>query len=210
MTIAVIGTGNMGTAIARRLARSGHLVLIGGRNLEKARGLARDVGAGAKGTDVTSALAKVNMAFLALPFDAVAPVLSAAGDLTGKVLVDITNPITPDYMSLTIGHTTSAAEEIQKLAVGAQVVKAFNTVFSSVLASPEATGRAPQVFTAADNREVEAEVASTIRSMGFEPIYGGPLKNARYLEPLGELNIHLGYALGNGTMISPAWRGLAA
>lgn len=210
MAIAVIGAGNMGKGLAQRLAHAGQAVLIGARDADKARSLAWEIGAGAEGFDAPTALAKADMAFLALPFDAVALVLNAAGNLAGKILVDITNPITPDYMSLTIGHTTSAAEEIQKIAAGAKVVKAFNTIFASVLVSPEATGQAPQVFTAADDREAEAEVASTIRAMGFEPVHGGPLKNARYLEPLGELNIHLGYALGNGTMISPAWRGLAA
>mgnify|MGYP002653167167 CR=1 FL=1 len=73
--------------------------------------------------------------------------LKGAGDLTGKIVVDISNPITPDYKALVVGHTTSAAEEIQKLVPGARVVKAFNTIFAQLLPA-EARGAASGVINA--------------------------------------------------------------
>lgn len=207
MNIAVIGTGNMATAIAERLVASGRSVLIGGRDIDKARALANAIGDRARAVTIGAALAEASIAFLAVPYDAVG---GCVKELAGaaKILVDITNPITPDYMGLTLGHTTSAAEEIQKLVPNARVVKAFNTLFAAVVKNPESLGRTPQVFIAADDQEAEGTVAQLIRDMGFAPIYAGPLANARFLEPVAELNIHLGYALGHGTTIAPAWTGL--
>jgi len=109
-------------------------------------------------------------------------------------------------MALTIGHTTSAAEEIAKLAPGAHIVKAFNTVFWQALPFEVRRGNpAVQVLLAGDDADAKKAVAALVTDLEFEPIDAGPLMNARYVEPVGELNIHLGYALGWGTAISPAW-----
>ena len=144
---------------------------------------------------------------LAVPFDAAADVISAAGDLSGKTLVDITNPMTADYSALTIGHSTSAAEEIQKLAPTAKVVKAFNTVFASVLqAGGKVAGRPATVFVAGDDAEARKTVSDLAVSAGLEAIETGGLTSARYLEPLAGLNIALAYGLGQGTDIAPTWQ----
>jgi hypothetical protein len=120
----------------------------------------------------------------------VVPALKSLGDLTGKVVVDITNPLTPDYMGLTVGHSTSAAEEIAKAVPGAQVVKAFNTVFAQILADgPELQGKRVPVFYATDRKQAGETVRVLIESTGFAPVNAGPLKNARYLEPVAGLNI---------------------
>jgi predicted dinucleotide-binding enzyme len=142
---------------------------------------------------------------LALPYQAVAPVLAEAGDLKGKILIDITNPITADYKELLLGHTTSASEEIQKLAGGAHVVKAFNTIFAGLI-SPEArTGKTLQVFVAGDDEDATAKVRKLAETLSFEPINAGPLSNSRFLEPIGEMNIHFGFFLGMGPTVAPAW-----
>ena len=127
--------------------------------------------------------------------------LRAAGDLTGKTIIDITNPLTPDMSGLSVGHTTSSAEEIQKSVPGARVVKAFNTVFAKVLGG---TGRA-QVFYAGDDAAAKDAVRALIESAGLEAVDAGPLANARQLEPLGLLTIYFGYAAGRGTGIAPAF-----
>ena len=144
---------------------------------------------------------------LATGYADAAGALDAVGDLAGKVLIDITNPLTADYMGLTLGHTTSAAEEIAKACPGAEVVKAFNTVFAQVLddGADFGSGRQVSVFLASDSERAKAATRSLAESMGFAAVDAGGLKNARYLEPLAGLNIYLGYGAGWGTSIAPAW-----
>ncbi|RYE82571.1 MAG: oxidoreductase, partial [Hyphomicrobiales bacterium] len=134
-TIAILGLGNMGKGLAKRLDSRADLVLAS-RN-------------GA--TSYEAAVAKADIVVLALPFDAA---LEVAGtlDLAGKVVVDMTNPVKADFSGLSIGHSTSAAEEIAAVAKGARVVKAFNTIFASLFDTPaSATANVP-VFVAGDDR----------------------------------------------------------
>lgn len=147
------------------------------------------------------------MIVLATAFDDAIAALRAVGNLQGKVVIDITNPLTADFMGLTIGHSTSAAEEIAKAFPGAQVVKAFNTVFAQVLANGGdfGGGRQVSVFLAGDSETAKAAAGRLAESMGFLTIDAGGLKNARYLEPLAGLNIYLGYGAGHGTSIAPTF-----
>lgn len=125
------------------------------------------------------------------------------------MIIDITNPLTADYMGLTIGHSTSAAEEIAAALPGANVVKAFNTVFAQVLAEgPTLEGAQVPVYYATDSERARQTARVLIDSIGFLPVDAGPLKNARYLEPLGGLNIYFGYGAGHGTTVAPAWIGI--
>jgi predicted dinucleotide-binding enzyme len=206
MKITLIGSGNMGSAPATQIAKAGHALVITGRNADKAKELARTTGAvfkdhpAAEGADVV-------VVATAYP-DAVAA-LGSAGDLKGKVIVDITNPLTADYTGLTIGHSTSAAEEIQKAFPGAKVVKAFNTVFAQVIAGgAKLAGATVPVYFAGDDAAAKETVKALIQSTGFAPVDAGGLRNARYLEPLAGLNIYFGYGAGRGTAIAPAWIGM--
>jgi predicted dinucleotide-binding enzyme len=131
MTVAIIGSGKMGSGFARLLASKGFDIAIGNKNPEKAVALAKEIGAKVKGGSVKDAVSQADVIFLAVKYDDAAEALKAAGDLTNKVVIDISNPIPADFKGLTIGHSTSAAEEIQKLTPGAKVVKAFNTIFAS-------------------------------------------------------------------------------
>jgi predicted dinucleotide-binding enzyme len=109
-----------------------------------------------------------------------------------------------------VGHTTSAAEEIQRAVPGVRIVKAFNTVFSAVLGSQLGGDSKVQVFYAGNDEGAKDTVRRLIEGIGFEPVDGGPLANARYLEPLGMLNIWLGYMGGRGTNIAPRWDTVAS
>ena len=103
--------------------------------------------------------------------------------------------------------TTSAVEEIQKLAPAAKVVKAFNTVFAFVLqAGSMAAGSPVTVFVAGDDADARKSVSDLAASVGLEAIETGGLASARYLEPLAGLNIALAYGLGHGTDIAPTWQ----
>ena len=203
MNITVIGSGSMGSGLVKQLSGAGHRVLVIGRDAAKADALARRHGASA----VSAAEAAASdVIFVATGYADAVAALQALGRLEGKVVVDVTNPLTADYMGLTVGHTASAAEEIARELPAARVVKAFNTIFAQVLDDGARLGGQPvPVFVAGDAAEAKSVVASIARSMGFDVIDAGGLKNARYLEPLAGLNIYLGYGAGLGTGIAPAW-----
>ena len=205
MKVAIIGTGNMGAGLASTLAGAGHEVTIGARDLIKAAALADKVGRGAVGGGIAAAAKLADVVVLALPFGAAADAIKLAGDLAGKIVVDISNPISADFKELVIGHTTSAAEEIQKLAPQARVVKAFNTIFAQLLAPESRQGKRLQVFVAGDDASAKAAVSELAKSAGFEAVEAGQLTNSRFLEPIGEMNIHFGYFLGKGPAVAPAW-----
>ena len=205
MQVAVIGTGNMGSGLASILAQAKHEVTIGSRDMAKAATLASQIGHGAVGGDIEAAVKMADVVILAIPFPFAEETLKAAGDLSKKIIIDISNPITPDFQSLLIGHTTSAAEEIQKLAPAAKVVKAFNTIFAQLLPTEARAGKTLQVFVAADDAGAKAEVSALVKSLGFDAVDAGPLINSRFIEPIGEMNIHFGYFLGWGPVSAPMW-----
>ncbi|MBX5162943.1 MULTISPECIES: NADPH-dependent F420 reductase [unclassified Rhizobium] len=200
MKTAIIGTGNMGAGLARRLAGKRELILAS-RNEAAAKSLAEEIGA--TSAPISSAVAEADILVLALPY---ASALEFAGTaaLQGKIVVDMTNPLKPDFSGLLFGHDTSAAEEIQHRATGAKVVKAFNTIFAELFAaSPKHTSTIP-VFLAGDDDAVDTS-AALVKDADFAVEKTGSLDAARLLEPLGMLNIRLGYGLGRGTGIAPKW-----
>lgn len=205
MKVAVIGTGNMGSGFARAFAARGIDVVIGHRDPAKAASLAAEIGSKVEGGGIAAAVKLADIVLLALPYQAAASVLTEAGDLTGKILIDISNPISADYKELLLGHTTSAAEEIQKLAGGAHVIKAFNTIFAGLVAPEAREGKTLQVFVAGDDEGAAAKVRDLAEKLSFEAINAGPLSNSRFLEPIGEMNIHFGFFLGMGPTVAPAW-----
>lgn len=205
MKILVIGTGNMGSAFVQQLTRAGHKVSVTGRDFAKAAQVASRHGA--RALPVQGAASGNEIVILATGYAQAVDALRAATPDAGQIVVDITNPLTADYMGLTIGHTTSAAEEIARAVPNVRLVKAFNTVFAQLLAAgPDlGAGRRVTTFLAGDDVPAKEAVTAMARSMGFEVIDTGTLKNARYLEPLAGLNIYLGYGAGLGTGIAPTW-----
>lgn len=207
MNITIIGAGNMSAGLTKQLANAGHQIRVTARSHDKAQALASSY-PNVTAVPAAEALGQSEVVIVATGYADAAAALHSLGDLKGKVVVDITNPLTADYMGLTIGHATSAAEEIARAVPGAEVVKAFNTVFAQVLANgPELAGEQVQVFFATDGERARQTIKALIESIGFQPVDAGGLKNARYLEPLAGLNIYLGYGAGRGTAIAPAWIG---
>jgi len=206
MKITVIGAGNMGSAFVKQLTRAGHQVSVTARDANKAAQVAA-TNPGAKAVAVAGSAAGADAVILATAYGDAVSALKQAGDLKDKVVIDISNPLTPDYMGLTIGHSTSAAEEIAKAVPGAEVVKAFNTLFAQVLGEGAdfGNGRKASVFVASDSERAKQTAGAIAESMGFEVVDAGGLKNARYLESLGGFNVYLGYGAGLGTGIAPTW-----
>jgi predicted dinucleotide-binding enzyme len=182
-TIAIVGKGHVGGALARGLSEAGHRVTAVGRDREAAR----------------RAVEEADLVFLAVPYVELEATLATIKDgLRGKWIVDVINPLTKDR-HLALGFTTSGAEELQKKLPEAKVVQAFNMVFAQTMETGHAKGKALTVFAASDDAEAKAAVMSLARDIGFDALDAGPLQNARLLEPLAYLNIQLGHALGLGT-----------
>lgn len=208
MKVAIIGTGNMGKGLTKQIAKAGPHVTVTARGLDKAGALAKEL-AHVTAVPAAQALGGADVVVVATAYADAISALQSLGDLTGKVVIDITNPLTADYMGLTIGHTTSAGEEIAKAVPGAQVVKAFNTVFAQILTEgPQLQGKSVPVFYATDSGQARETVRVLIESTGFAAVNAGPLKNARYLEPVAGLNIYFAYGAGHGTGVAPAWIGI--
>lgn len=205
MTIAIIGTGNMGSGFAKLFASTGEKVVIGARDPAKASRLAQDIGGRVEGDGIAAAVKLADVILVAVWYQHFEEAIRAAGDLSGKVIIDISNPVTEDFKGLRLGHTRSAAEELQKLAPQARVVKAFNTIFAQLLPTEARTGSPVQVFVAADDEAAKQTVSGLAAKTGFQAVDSGPLSNARFLEPVGELNIHFGFFLGQGTGVAPSW-----
>ena len=179
-------------------------VIYTSRDKQHAQEAAKITGKNSRAAGIRDAVEAAEMVLIAVPYGAVKGILSDLGSLlNGKVVIDATNALSPDYSSLALGFSTSAAEEMQKLVPKAKVVKAFNTVFAAVFASqnPVISGKKVSVFFAGDDKDAKDKVADLILKMGFDAVDAGPLKAARNLEPLALLNINLGYGLGHGTSI---------
>lgn len=192
MKIAVLGTGDVGSTLGRRWAEKGHSVIFGSRNprSDKVRKLLAATGPNAKAAGNAEAVASAEVVVLATPWDAVRQVLESVGNWTGKVLVDCTNPIAPDFQ-LALGMTTSAGEQVAAWARGARVVKAFNSTGWNNMADPIYHGEPITMFIGGDDSEAKKVVARLAEDLGFEVVDAGGLVTARYLEPLAMLWIHL-------------------
>ena len=181
--IGIIGNGNVGSALERGLKRAGREVKAVGSDEEAVRETA----------------AWADTVIVAVPFGAVDDVVRTAGDaLQGKTVVDVTNAL-DNKMNLALGFDTSGAEELQKKLPKARVVKAFNTVFAQHMDKGKLGGEPLTAFAAGDDAQAKADVLELERGIGFDAVDAGPLKNARLLEPLGYLNIQLGYGMKMGT-----------
>lgn len=151
-TISIIGSGGMAAAIGGLTVKAGHTVEVMSRDAAKARAMAKQVGAGAT-TGAFGTAPAGDIVILAVPYAVVLDVVKQYGEkLAGKLLVDITNPIKSDFSGFLTPEDSFGAQEIAKAApANADIVKAFNTQFSHVLAAGPAEGHPLDVFLAGDD-----------------------------------------------------------
>ncbi|MGB3375276.1 MAG: NAD(P)-binding domain-containing protein [Microbacterium sp.] len=194
-TITIIGTGGMAAAIAGRASASGHAIQVLSRDTASAQAfadrLAIDATVGVHGTVPAG-----DLVVLAVPYSVAASVVGAYGNaLAGKVIIDITNPYSPEPGALVTPAGSSGAQEITKLLpAGTTVVKAFNTLVGQVLAR----GGSRDTFVASDDPAAKERVSEFITSLGLRPLDVGGLAMARNLEATGTLLIGLAQnALGH-------------
>lgn len=190
MNIAIIGTGNVGKAIAIAAKRGGHSVTMTSRQKDKAASVAREVGAQAAGSNA-DAVKNAEIVVLAVPANAVdAVVADLDKQLDGKIVVDVTNRVDPQNPGKVLDGS-SASERIQTMVPRAHVVKAFNTLFASRMTSPQIDGMALDAYVAGDDEGAKKKVMELAGSMGLRPLDAGPLTMARALEAMALLNITL-------------------
>ena len=187
-TISIIGTGGMATSVAGRIAKAGHIVELISRDPAKAQSFADKLEGGAI-TGNYGAAPTGDIVILAVPYSSAAAVVAEFGDaLEGKVIIDITNPVSPDATGLVTPAGSSGIQEIAKGApVSARFVKAFNTIFGHVLAK----GGHLDAFLAADDPDAKARVSTLLESLGLRPLDVGSLQMAQTLEALGLMMIGL-------------------
>lgn len=200
MKIAVLGTGNVGGTLGRRWAQAGHQVCFGSRDpaSEKVQKLLAEAPQ-ATACTLRDAAANSDVILLASPWATMQSTLAALGDVTGKVVIDCINPLNETFSGLTHGHTTSAAEVVASWVPAARVVKAFNTVSAKVMANPQFGDQSATLFYCGDDAEAKQVVHQLATDLGFEAVDAGPLSNARQLEPLAMLYIHLAVRGGWGS-----------
>lgn len=182
-TISLIGSGGMAAAIGGLAAKAGYRVEVVSRDAAKARALAESIGLDAT-TGTFGTVPAGELVILAVPYSAVLEVVEQYGEaLAGKVLIDITNPIQPDFSGFLTPDDSFGAREIAKVApADAKIVKAFNTQASHVLAARPSAGPPLDVFLAGDDALAKTRVSAFVQSLGLRSLDVGSLTMARTLE----------------------------
>ena len=199
-TIAIIGaTGNMGSAIARSIAKGPYRLLLKGNKQEDLDALVKDIKTKNANADVESAVCpteaswEADIIILAVPFAAekeIAPMIKEVA--SQKIVISIANPLNATYNELVTPPGTSAAEELQKLLPHSKVVKAFNTTFAADFTTPVINGIQADAFIAGNDEDALQTVSELVTTAGFNPIVAGALSVSSTLESMQLLLIQLG------------------
>jgi 8-hydroxy-5-deazaflavin:NADPH oxidoreductase len=192
MKIAIIGAGNVGTALGNAWTKRGHEIVFGVRDPEsaKARSLTKQF-PNAHLLLNGAAAQKAEFIVLATPWQSTEEAVRACGDLQGKTLIDCTNPLKSDFSGLEVGFSTSGAELISEWAHGADVFKAMNQIGARLMDTTSFGGIIKPVMFVCGEGVQKASVILIIDQLGFTVVDAGDLKTARLLEPYGMLWIHL-------------------
>lgn len=198
-TIAVIGTGSVAGALGPEFAEQGHTIIYGSRNpsSESAQALVARTGDSASVTNPSAAVIDAGIVVLAVPGMMVDEITRSLGDLSGKIIIDPTNPLSRNSDGL-FQHAaeTSTTEIIQAAAPNSFVVKAFNTLNWKTMVDPELSGGPVSIPLAGNSTEAKKTVAVLVENMGLKPIDVGPVEHAFWLEGMLILWINNQYVNG--------------
>lgn len=198
-TIAIIGaSGNMGSAIAKSLAKAPYRLLLFGKEEKKLRSIYKEIKTANKSADAeviccaADASWEADIIIAAVPFAAEKELAEKIKQVaTGKIVISISNPLNDTYSGLVTNADTSSAEELQKLLPHSKVIKAFNTTFAGDFSQPVIDGKTVDAFIAGNDEEALEIVTDVVRSAGFNPIKAGELSISRTLENMQSLLIQL-------------------
>jgi len=201
MKIAILGTGNVGSALAGVWTRKGHEVVFGTREPQsvKVQDLVANLGKRARADYPERAAQSAEIVLLATPWSAAQETLQLCGRLAGKLVIDCTNPLAQDLSGLSIGGNTSGGEQVAQWAGGAPVFKSFNTTGAENMGKAAEFAHKPVMFYCGNDAAWRPTVSKLVEDAGFEPVDAGHLSSARWLEPLAMLWIHSAYKAGLGT-----------
>jgi predicted dinucleotide-binding enzyme len=201
LKIAILGTGGVGAALGSRWGAAGHAVSYGSRapESEKVQQVVARSGAAAVAKPTRDAIAGAEAILFAVPWPVARQTLESLGNLSGRTLIDCTNPLLSDLSGIELGHIISAGEQIAAWAPGANVVKAFNTASVKVMLNPQFGEHRATMFYCGDDAGAKMTVRQLIEDVGFEAVDAGSLTSSRYLEPLAMLYIHLAFRQGFGS-----------
>lgn len=198
MAISIIGAGNVGKALAQAFIRQDEAVYFGVPNPDKYQSTVAALGPKATLGTVAQSVAASDVVILAVPFAATESITHSVVDWQGKVLVDATNPLAPGLAGLTVGTTSSGAEQIARWAPTARVVKAFNSTGAENMADTHYAQGLPFMPVCGDDALARAKVIGLAALIGFDAVDMGPLSSARYLEPFAMTWIHMAIKQGLG------------
>jgi predicted dinucleotide-binding enzyme len=175
--VTIIGTGNMGSAIAGVVTKGGNTVEL--------------LGHGDSDKPVTG-----DVVVFAVYYAAIADVVAERGEqLAGKIVVDISNPLNIEtFDSLVVAADGSATAELAAALPRSRVLKAFNTTFAATLASGTVGGMPTTVLVAGDDADAKSQLSEIVTAAGLRAVDAGSLRRARELEALGFLQITLAAA----------------
>ena len=197
MRIAMIGAGNVGSALGRAWLGGGEDVIFGVPNPAdpKYRSLPEE-----KMRTAPEAARGAEIIVLATPWPATETAVKSLGDLSGKIVIDCMNPIgmTGGALGLLLGHSTSGGETVATWLPGAHVVKTLNQVGAEMMADNAGLPHRPVMFMAGDDAQAKAKVAAVLSDLGFEPLDAGDIARSRLLEPFGMVWINQALLRGKG------------
>jgi predicted dinucleotide-binding enzyme len=202
MRIAVIGSGSVGTGLAKAWSGLRHSVVIGSRSPESDRvvGLVASLGNDVSAAGLAESVADADVIVLAVPWGAAEVSLAALGDLSRRMIIDATNPFVGG-LNLGIGHDDSGGEQVARWAAGAHVIKALNIVDARLLDGTKLDDREISIPICGDDKDAKRVVGELIGELGFDVIDAGKLENSRLLEPLCLLMIKLSMKKSLGSEI---------
>jgi len=183
-TIAIIGTGDVAHALGVEFAAQGHTIVYGSRKPGRGsvQDLVEETGHGATATTQPEAVVGADIVVLAVPGMLVKQITLSLGDLSDKIIIDPTNPLERNLLTLKHAVETSNAEIIQAAAPDADVVKAFNTLNWKTMMEPDESGGPVSVPLAGDSGSAKRKVAKLVEGMGLDPIDVGSIENAHWVE----------------------------
>lgn len=190
--ICVVGSGSVGSRLAKAWSQRGHVVVIGSRSPESSRirDLVATIGNEVRVASLNDSVDGADVIVLAVPWNAVKESIEALGDLTGRVLIDVTNPFASG-LTLELGHTRSGGEQVSVWATGAKVVKALNIVDARLLEGKNLNNREISIPIAGNDGDAKLLASRLISELGFDVVDSGSLESSRLLEPLALLMIRL-------------------